>query len=286
MHDHELALIADLVEGRLEDETEARALIASSPELQHEYEVQTRIFETLSGATPVTMTEAERAALHRDVWTVWRAETAPSTGRAPWYYRWVSMAAGLFVVVGLVAVLSQANQEGATETFSEVGSSLSGDGLVTTTAAASGQLDSGGEGTDSGAEAPFEGETSAVPTEEDLARALTAPETAYYSAQVDEVRTGGDEVTKFDQGQAPENLTGCVETAGLEGFEVIGTVTPPEPTESTGSTTGSADETTSTAAAPPSVTTFIVAIPEDAELDAALVAIVELDGCQLVYFEE
>lgn len=67
MREHEIDLIAALVEGRLEDETEARALITSSPEMRQEYQAQKLAYEALAGAGMVRMTESERSALHRDI---------------------------------------------------------------------------------------------------------------------------------------------------------------------------------------------------------------------------
>ncbi len=111
MRDHELELIAALAEGRLEDESEARALIASSAEHLAEYEAQKLAFETLRSTPPAAMTDIERAALHRDVWTELRSPVPVGASGNPWYYRWMPVAAGMFVVVGLVAVINQGGQD-------------------------------------------------------------------------------------------------------------------------------------------------------------------------------
>jgi hypothetical protein len=105
MHKHDLDLIAALAEGSLDDETEARALLESCEECQAEYRSQLEILTILSSAPPAEMTELEKAALHRDLWTELRnPSTNAPTG--PAWYRWSYVAAGLFVIVGLVGVLS------------------------------------------------------------------------------------------------------------------------------------------------------------------------------------
>ncbi len=127
MHDHDLDLIAALAEGSLHDETAARALVENCPECREEYAGQRAAIEFLASAPEVSMTELERAGLHRDLWTELRSAPA-TTKQVPWWYRWSYVAAGLFVVVGLAGVLSgqlgQGDQGAALETFSEIGSAL------------------------------------------------------------------------------------------------------------------------------------------------------------------
>ena len=66
------------------------------------------------------------AAIHRNLWTELRATPATTT-KSPWWYRVTYAAAGLFVLVGLVAVLGQMQGADNTgETFSEVSSGLDG----------------------------------------------------------------------------------------------------------------------------------------------------------------
>jgi hypothetical protein len=128
MHEHDLDLIAALADGSLREETVARALVDSCAECRAEYESQVAILEVLAAAFTVEMTELEKAALHRDLWTELRR--APSgAASTPWWYRWSYVAAGLFVLIGLVSVLSGQVRLGggeSAETFSEVDSGLSG----------------------------------------------------------------------------------------------------------------------------------------------------------------
>ncbi|MFQ5523415.1 MAG: hypothetical protein ACE5F5_07540 [Acidimicrobiia bacterium] len=107
MREQDRELIAALVEGRLEDETQARALIASSEEARAEYEAQLLARSALAELGPARMTEAEKAALHRDLWTRLRTEHAPTRRLRPTAMRWSLAAAALLLVVGVAGVLSQ-----------------------------------------------------------------------------------------------------------------------------------------------------------------------------------
>ena len=107
MGKNEIELIAALAEGRLEDESEARALIASSEKYRVEYEAQKTALDALGEVATTRMTDVEKAALHRDVWTALSAEPVQGKKAAPWYFRWSYAAGALFLLVGLVAVLSQ-----------------------------------------------------------------------------------------------------------------------------------------------------------------------------------
>lgn len=104
MRERERELIAALAEGSLEDETEARALLDASPEAEAEFQLQLAALDALSVASPVEMTELERAQLNRDLWARLRAEKV-KTRSAAGVYGWSLAAAALFVVVGLAAVL-------------------------------------------------------------------------------------------------------------------------------------------------------------------------------------
>ena len=86
MRSHEQELISALVEGRLEDEAEALALIASSPALRSEYEAQKLAYEALTAIPQAQLTDHERAALHRDVWTELQARPTSLAVRTPWYF--------------------------------------------------------------------------------------------------------------------------------------------------------------------------------------------------------
>ena len=105
MHDHPLDLIAALADGSLSDEAEARALVESCPECREEYRTQTEVIGWLAATPAAEMTDLEKAALHRDLWTELRSQPGKSPA-TPWWQRLAYVAAGLFVTVGLVSVLN------------------------------------------------------------------------------------------------------------------------------------------------------------------------------------
>lgn len=106
MHDHDPDLIAALADGSLDqaDEALARTRIDACADCRAEYQGQRAVLEWLRAAPGAEMTDLEKAALHRDLWAGLRE--APDRSPAnPWWYRWSYVAAGLFVVIGLVAVI-------------------------------------------------------------------------------------------------------------------------------------------------------------------------------------
>lgn len=267
MRDHDLELIAALVEGRLEDETEARALIASSAEAREEYEAQRLAYESLRALGAAHLTEAERATLHRDVWTELRTEGATKGAKAPWYYRWAAVAAGLFVVVGLLAVLS--GQE-AGDTFDEIAGQLSGDGegdaAATTTAAGAADMDSGRDDAEAESaptettEAPSEGTTAADASDDENA--------AFYEAEAARVRRGAftTYLRTFEESEGAE-VDVCLEEAGLIDYLPVATVKDPDPETSDGEES------------------LVVAAPEQTALAEAPLAFVDLDPCHLIHLD-
>lgn len=283
MRDRDLELIAALVEGRLEDETEARALIASSPEHQAEYEAQKLAFTTLQEAGPASMTETERAVLHRDVWSTFRTEVAAKPARSPWYYRWAPVTAVLFVAVGLTAVLSQGGDDGATETANlaadlpvettgAADAATAEDGTAETFAEAGGLTTDTTEAATEGTTTPEEGEAGADErTDTDLAP-VPDDEAAFYTAQAAEVRVEeSDEEspsTSTTEAAAISPSQACVDTAasdaGLGDYRFV-TMLP--------SPTGDGTE-------------IAAAIAEGVDPTSAPVAFVQLNTCELVYLHE
>jgi len=259
MREHELDLIAAFVEGRLEDESEARALIESSPEMHEEYEAQKLAYEALQEAGTASLRDTERAALHRDIWTELRSGHAEPASKTPWYYRWAPVAAGLVVVVGLVAVLGQGGDDAGQETFT-----LADSAATTTTAAAS------DDGADGGEAAPGDGDDAALTestSEEGEAAAdrAASPEDAdFFTMQAQQVREGefsGADLKSFDATQTGEH-TDCLASIGLEGHRVV-------------ATTSSLDGET-----------LLVTAPDQIDLSEAPVGFVDPDSCELVYLAE
>ena len=205
MRDRDFELIAQLAEGSLEDETEARALVASSEEHRLEYEAQLTAIEALSSVEPVMMTDTERAAIHRDLWTEMTAQARPDI-RTPWYYRFVPVAASLFVVVGIGAVIVQ-DDGGATDGDAPA---IAAEQAATTTAA-----DAGDDGGDLFGDAEG-GESALSPFASE----------EVYSRLADDVRSGT--VATSNQ-ERDADFEACLGQIDLDGYELIGPVpAPPE----------------------------------------------------------
>lgn len=202
MREYEQELIAALAEGSLDDETEARALLDASSQARAEYELQLAALEALSVVSPVEMTELEQAQLNRDLWTRLRAEKAETRSVAG-IYGWSLAAAGLFVVVGLAAVLG--------------GGILGGDdaGFDTATEATVVASDEASEESmeadDAEAFAEGDGGETAMP--------LSAAQ-SYFEEQAERLRQSdlqGDFATRTDT----EDDTICLQRAGLNDHEIV-----------------------------------------------------------------
>lgn len=257
MRDRELELIAALVEGRLEDETEAHALVASAPEFRDEYQAQRLAYETLRGLEAVELTEHERAALHRDVWTTLQRKKAPA-GRTPWYYRWIpATAAMLFVLVGLATVLGQlgGQDSGGGADLATSGTTSVADGLD--------RDDGGADGIEGDGAETFE--EPADTTVAEAAEAPPADTVAFYSEEADKLRAGelGARTQSFDDETDADT---CLEHAGLDSYVAVATLTPPPDLAQ-------------------SETPLVMAVPEGSELSDATVAFVDPTACQLIYVD-
>lgn len=283
MRDQDLELIAALVEGRLDDETEARALVESAPEFRSEYEAQKVAFEALAPVATARLSQTEKAALHRDIWTELRSDqSAQRKTTSPWYFRWAPVAAGMFVVVGLVAVINQGGSFDAGEDASVVAAqdSVTSTAADATEADGSDQDSSVGNGTDAaqGGSAAEEAPQNEAIDEmaADFARALTATEQQFFTEEAAKIRSGdltGAELSTFDEESPSNDLQTCVETAGLSGYDVVGVSISPF-------VTGEGAESL-----PDDLSPFIAAIPEGATLEEAPIAFVDLLGCELVHVD-
>jgi hypothetical protein len=259
MHEHDLDLIASLADGSLDEGDEARALVETCEVCRHEYEAQVSVLEALSGLEAARLTDFEKAGLHRDLWTELRSEAVKDKRVVPWWYRLSYAAAGLFVVVGLVAVLGQsvfnAAGEGdeASTTFSEVSSGLDGGASAeSVTPLYSPQADeSGGAAptTTAGATATTLGTSPSVTLES------AAPD---FEAMADETRQG--ELPAADRAVATAKAE-CLGAAGLENYEFKGSVERDR--------------------------TYLVAVPAGVELDSDTpVTFVDADTCEVVHVEK
>lgn len=258
MRRHEIELITALAEGTLEDETEARALIESSDNARSEYEAQKTAHDALTAVPRAEMTETEKAALHRDVWTALTASTVDTRKPSPWYYRWSYAAAGLFVVVGLVAVLNTGGLSGDDASTERLGSSQ----------------DSGVDDTISAAEADEAG-SEAPALANDGAGDFESAVVNVFNRQASRVRSGQFKTATAsagnEQDSAVADYSACISSAGLDDFEALGETTIPD-AESVG--------------LDPDIS-YLVAVPEGAEIDDTTpVAFIELLNCVLVQLDE
>lgn len=213
MHRHDLDAIAALADGTLEDEAAARALIETCQECRAEYESQRAVLDALSSVEAAVMTETEKAALHRDLWTALRSGQAPQPSKS-WWYRLPYAAAGLFVVIGVAAVISQTVSSDGTETPTGVTARVD-TGFADTEAADERQAEPAG-----GAE----GATTFA--------AAAAPEDTFdFSAIADQVRTktgallysngAEDETTAVS-----DEMNDCVLQAGLDDQQIAEIIDP------------------------------------------------------------
>lgn len=259
MRERDLDLIAALVEGRLEDETEARALIESSSNHRAEYEAQRLAYETMSAVSPARLTDHERAALRRDVWTELQARPASVEKTSPWYLRWSYAAAGVLVLVGLGAGAISMLNDGelaltAADTAEESADLLQGGegGATATTEAASAILED-----DAGADAA-DGAAQTVP-----------PDASFFLNKADDTRSGAlDDSAEEDLAARHAD---CLESAGLIEYETVGQLEVENPEELGLEGPGS----------------YLVAVPAGVEIDEDTpVAFVDAATCELTHLDE
>lgn len=266
---HEIDLIAGLVEGILEDESDARALIEKSAEARAEFEAQKVAYEALRSVEPVSMTAGEKATLHRELWTALRHDPQPSPSKAPWYLRLAPVAAALFVIVGLGAVLTQGvltqqsgNDAATVDTFAEASEGLSAD----TTIADSGEAGDALDTTEAMSDDADDGAADVVREEAaPLAPALASA----FTEVADAVRSKTDihEVAQFRSFATSEELeevSQCLATAGLPNYMVFGEFEDPVGSE----------------------TTYLVAVQSNAEIGPdTQVVFIDTGTCEIAHVE-
>lgn len=211
MRRREQELIAALAEGRLENEAEARGLVASSPRLQDEYQAQKAAIQTLRELGSASLTEIERASLRRDLWTELRAEESKASPQSRRLTGWPAYATALALVVGSLAVLgpqlSQTDMASA-PTFEETAAGLGDDGAQADEADAASQLPSGSDVTQ---EAALEG-------------LLVPDDLLAYRALADAIRLGDtDAYSNVSSAMySARDARGCLSFAGLETHHFLG----------------------------------------------------------------
>ena len=207
MHRHDLDAIAALADGTLENEAGARALIATCDECHAEYQSQRAVLAALSATGQVAMTETERAALHRDLWTALRSRQARRPAK-PWWYRVSYAAASLLVVIGVAAVISQTDSKDAAETFAALSADEAADVMEESTAR-------------SAAPAP----TSAAAAN-DSASVAAAPEAAFdFAAIAKSVRSDATTLSQYSREDGTTagsvEMSECVIQAEVEGQRIV-----------------------------------------------------------------
>ncbi|HZD22004.1 MAG TPA: hypothetical protein VE569_01150 [Acidimicrobiia bacterium] len=260
MDDRQLELIAALAEGRLEDETAARALLATSAEARAEYEAQKTALEALAATSTVALTETEKAALHRDVWAELRTPVSTPSSTVRWYSRWAPVAAVLLVVVGLVAVISQSGLLGGAES-ADTASEAKDAASVTTAAAGMDESADAAQGGAIAEESAAPEATAGETREEQALRALTDAEIDFYRAEAERLRFANeaDDVESSTHAGAVSDLEACLDTAELDGYEVYHV---------------NKEEI------------YIAAIPKGVDVEAAPIAFVNPETCELIYIDE
>lgn len=277
MRDHDLELIAALAEGRLEDESEARALIASSEEAKAEFEAQKLALSALSGASPVTMTENERSALHRDLWTELRGPAAGSVSSrtSPWYYRWMPVAAGMVVLFGLVAVLNQSGGDGM-EAAQDQTAGLSASDTTSAMAEEFAGDDADADETrgETGAIAPTSTMAAADSGDGSTAEPPSSAAAAFYSAEADEIRSGEEPVYRSLGDFSTTEVEECLQQAGFDDYDVREVNATPDQNIENGEEV------------PEEAVPYVAATPFGDALDSAAVVFVALETCEVIHIDQ
>ena len=260
MRKHEIELIPALAEGTLDDETQARALIASSNKARIEYEGQKTALAALADVQPAVMSDIEKATLHRDTWTALKTQPVAAKKTAPWYYRWSYAAAGLFLVVGLVTVLN-------TDGFS--GDDAATEELATPREAADTTVAAGEA--DQRTEAPSVAEDGALADDS----ASDDPIVDFFRLEASKVRAGQFATATASEADEQQSVldkqTECLLRADLEGYEAVGEVSFAD-AEDFGLDPDTA---------------YLIAVPTAEELgEDTPVVFVEADTCALVHTDE
>lgn len=264
MRKHEIELVTALAEGTLEDETEARALVASSEKARSEYEAQRIALDALATVSPATLTDSEKAALHRDVWTELSARPSGPQKATTWYFRWSYAAAGLFLVVGLFAVLNTGGFSGGDEAATEELAASSDAGETADATVATG-------GADQAAGAPTVAGDSAA----DVEAGTADPIVEFFREQASRVRSGqlypALAFPEKDRSSVATENSACLTSAGLDEYETLGEIT--------------FDEALSYGLNPE--TPYLVAVPAGFPINESTpVAFVDLLTCDRIHIDE
>lgn len=204
----DIELIVALAEGRLEDETEARALIEGSDRLRTIYLSQVRALEATSDLAPVALTDTERSLLRRDLWTSLTTESSPAAPtRSGWGLQRAGYVAGAAIlVVGLAAALGQLG--------------TAGDDAGANFARGAPTEGSPSEAADDGSESPgAETDSQSAPM------ALAGEVEDLFGRYADMVRSGGLQYRlEGDLLSTEESKMSCLDDAGLSDHVILGDI--------------------------------------------------------------
>ncbi len=101
---------------------------------------------------------------------------------------------------------------------------------------------------------------------------------SFFAAEAEKVREGelaGIQLQSRQEAPTEDDLMDCLQQAGFDRFVAVSAIDPL-----------AADVTGTTSEAPPAITPFIAAIPEDADLATAIVVFVDLLSCELIHLDE
>lgn len=119
MHsDHDISQVWALAEGASTDPAEAERLIDVCEECAAAYRDLLTVREAIARQPSPSMTELERARLHRNLWASVEPET-PARSTGGWMYRVASVAAAMAVVVGAGYVFTNLGVGGGDDSASE-----------------------------------------------------------------------------------------------------------------------------------------------------------------------
>ena len=211
MHDHDELLIIDLLEDPSLSDEEVRARLEGCAECFADFDAQRSVVTMLGLLPPVTMTETERHALHRQVdRELGSSNVVALPGR--WRWDWTRLGAvaaamlGVFVIGGIVASLGSGDDAGAPTTMVAAGEQ-SNTRETESFAADSAEALEDSATEDDGADADA-GIASLVP-ESDFVRDLGPIDATAFASEVDAL---SEEIRSLDESAPSAMLPGIGDT--------------------------------------------------------------------------
>ncbi len=251
MHRHDLDLMAALADGSLHDEDRARSRLTSCEVCRAEYESHRSVLVATRSAEPIEMSGTERAALHRDVLSAMANSASTPTRRSSFLWpRFGYATVALFLVVGLVGVLSQAG------VFSNQDRSLGTLGGSSNAVTA--------EGAEKSPQAGFAPPTTAAATADMSAAGNGSDDPAAYEPLIEQARKyprPSPSAGYYSDASVATRAESCIDQAGLDSsFQPIGNVN--------------------------DASQFILVVPEITELtDETPITVIDFTTCQIVHVD-